>query len=115
MADLSAGKPVNLDISRHFAARPLRFRTPKRWEVGRILPFQPQFRLDLPRRFSAVEGLFGQCEEDRRLAPVRRAFGAAGGRGQQRHPDAVHVQVDHLGHSSRSQFRPEPAGEELDP
>ena len=42
----------------------------------------------------AVEGLLGQFEEDVRLSPLGRSLRAAGGRGHDRHPHAVHAQVN---------------------
>jgi hypothetical protein len=51
-----------------------------------------------------VEHLLSQLQEDRRLPRVRRPLGAAGRRGQQRHPNAVDAQIDHLCRSARFQL-----------
>jgi len=60
-----------------------------------------------------VKDLLGQLEKDRRLPRVGRPLGATGRRRHDRHPNAVHTQVDHLGHSAPSQLRLEPPGGKL--
>ena len=45
-------------------------------------------------RPEAFEYLPGQLEEDVRLPPIGRPLGAAGSRRHDRHPHAVHAQVD---------------------
>jgi len=57
--------------------------------------------------------MLGQLEEDRRLSRVGRPLGATGRRRHDRHPNAVHGQVDHLGRSARSQLRLKPPDGEL--